>query len=60
VRARFGRASSVREHAGNGSRAPHRIEQLERLASLHQRGILSDEEYAAEKAAVLGAHEQPV
>ena len=29
-------------------------EELNRLADLHQRGILSDEEFAAEKARVLG------
>ena len=33
--------------------APDRYLTLERLASLHDRGILSDEEFAAEKAAVL-------
>lgn len=33
--------------------APDRYVTLERLASLHERGILSDEEFAAEKAATL-------
>ena len=44
-----------------GRRAPRpsepedlRLERLERLAGLHERGALSDEEFEAEKAAVLG------
>lgn len=32
-----------------------RLERLERLAALHEKGVLSDEELAAEKARVLGA-----
>jgi len=31
-----------------------RLERLERLAALHEKGVLSDEELAAEKARVLG------
>ena len=31
-----------------------RYEQLERIAELHKRGVLDDQEYAAEKSAVLG------
>jgi hypothetical protein len=31
---------------------PARVEQFERLAALHERGLLSDEEYAAEKTLV--------
>jgi hypothetical protein len=31
-----------------------RLERLERLAALHERGVISDEELAAEKARVLG------
>ena len=31
-----------------------RLARLERLASLHEKGILTDEEFAAEKARVLG------
>jgi hypothetical protein len=34
-----------------------RLERLERLATLHEKGILSDEELAAEKARVLGSAE---
>jgi hypothetical protein len=32
-----------------------RLERLERLGELHERGVLSDEEFAAEKAAALGS-----
>jgi len=32
-----------------------RLERLERLASLHERGVLSDQEFESEKAALLGA-----
>jgi hypothetical protein len=35
--------------------APSRIEQLERLAALHERGALTDEEFAEEKAALRAA-----
>ncbi|HEU0194076.1 MAG TPA: SHOCT domain-containing protein [Gaiellales bacterium] len=35
---------------------PDRYLTLERLASLHERGILTDEEFAAEKAATLANH----
>ena len=31
-----------------------RLQRLERLAALHERGVLTDEEFAAEKARVLG------
>ena len=34
--------------------APDPIEQLKQLAELHQQGILTDEEFAAQKAKVLG------
>jgi hypothetical protein len=30
-----------------------RLERLERLADLHERGVLNDEEFKAEKASVL-------
>ena len=39
--------------AGNGA-AEDRLAQLERLAALHDRGVLTDEEFANEKAALLG------
>jgi hypothetical protein len=35
-----------------------RLERLERLATLHEKGVLSDEELAAEKARVLGGGEK--
>jgi hypothetical protein len=42
---------------GAASAAPEdaRLERLERLASLHEKGVLSDEELAAEKARLLNA-----
>jgi hypothetical protein len=42
---------------GPASAAPEdaRLERLERLASLHEKGVLSDEELAAEKARLLNA-----
>jgi hypothetical protein len=40
----------------NAASANHdRLDQLERLAQFHQQGILSDEEFAAEKTKVLAA-----
>ena len=37
-----------------GAPAGDRIDQLERLAGLHERGVLNDEEFAAEKRRILG------
>ncbi len=34
--------------------APDPIEQLKELAALHEQGVLTDEEFAAQKAKVLG------
>ena len=34
--------------------APDPIEQLKDLAQLHEQGVLTDEEFAAQKAKVLG------
>jgi hypothetical protein len=34
---------------------PSRVDELERLAALHDRGLLSDDELAAEKTRVIGA-----
>jgi Short C-terminal domain len=34
--------------------APDPIEQLKQLGELHQQGVLTDEEFAAQKAKVLG------
>jgi hypothetical protein len=35
--------------------APSRIDQLTELGELHTKGILTDEEFAAEKAKILGS-----
>jgi hypothetical protein len=50
---------------GRGREAPpaadpedRRLERLERLAALHERGVLSDEEFSAEKRAVLAGGER--
>jgi hypothetical protein len=40
-----------------GSDEDSRLERLERLAELHEKGVLTDEELAAEKARVLGGGE---
>jgi hypothetical protein len=45
-------AGSQPPAAGPGSDA---IEQLKQLGALHEQGILTDEEFAAEKAKVLGS-----
>ncbi|HEY7075208.1 MAG TPA: SHOCT domain-containing protein [Solirubrobacteraceae bacterium] len=59
VRARMVRARTAVGRgpaAGNGAPpADPRLERLERLSELHDRGALTDEEYAAEKATVLKA-----
>jgi hypothetical protein len=34
--------------------APDPMEQLEKLAKLHEEGVLTDEEFAAQKAKLLG------
>jgi Short C-terminal domain len=36
------------------ARASHRADELERLAALHDRGVLTDDEFAVQKALVLG------
>jgi hypothetical protein len=58
VRARLtqARAAGRGPAAGNGSPPTDpRLERLERLSDLHDRGALTDQEYAAEKATVLQA-----
>jgi hypothetical protein len=51
--------AGLADHAGRAARAiqgagrDQRLEQLERLATLHEHGALSDAEFAAEKTAVL-------
>lgn len=42
---------------GAGEDEDNRLRRLERLAELHDKGVLSDEEFAAEKARVLGGGE---
>jgi hypothetical protein len=53
------RATAMRHGIAPGARRPEphdtRLERLERLGSLHERGVLSDEEFAAEKSAILAA-----
>lgn len=39
---------------GNIAASDSRLDHIERLASLHERGVLTDEEYAVEKAKALG------
>jgi hypothetical protein len=38
----------------SASEAPSYLEELQQLARLHEQGILSDEEFAAKKAQILG------
>ena len=45
----------LRGGADTGSSQPAQVDELERLAALHEKGVLSDEELAAGKARVLGA-----
>ena len=40
--------------APQGSSTDDQLDQLERLGQLHAQGILTDEEFAAKKAAILG------
>lgn len=49
------RVASLRRGRGRPAPEPEdrRLERLERLAALHERGALSDEEYEAEKSALL-------
>jgi hypothetical protein len=46
-------ARAVQGARGGGTRAPQPIEQLERLSSLHDSGVLSDAEFAEQKTFVL-------
>jgi len=41
--------------AGGGAAAADPTEQLTKLADLHERGVLSDEEFASQKAKILGS-----
>lgn len=40
--------------AGGGGMAPDAIEQLRQLGELHEQGVLTDEEFARQKARLLG------
>jgi hypothetical protein len=42
-------------YAGGNTGEEARLKRLERLAALHEKGVLSDEELASEKARVLGS-----
>jgi hypothetical protein len=44
---------AFRAYVQQSAGAPSAADQLERLADLHSRGVLTDEEFAAEKAKVL-------
>jgi len=47
-------AAAAQAAAGAGAAAADPTAQLSRLADLHDRGVLSDEEFAAQKAKILG------
>ena len=47
-------AQYVRETAGSAAAGATVPEQLEKLAGLRDRGVISDEEFAAQKAKLLG------
>jgi hypothetical protein len=52
--ARMREARERRGGARHAAAAPSRVDELERLAGLHDSGVLTDEEFAAEKSRVLG------
>jgi hypothetical protein len=52
------RTAAYEEQVGGGSppatpAAPDTVDQLERLAALHAQGVLTDEEFATQKARIL-------
>ena len=47
--------ASMMAAAGAGAAAADPAEQLTKLADLHERGVLTDEEFAAQKAKILGS-----
>ena len=51
---RAGRSAARPSAAGPGSPAEDATSEIERLASLHDSGALSDDEFAAAKAKILG------
>ena len=52
--ARLGEPSSEIGSGSSGQSAPDPVDRLAKLADLKERGVLSDEEFAAEKAKILG------
>ena len=46
--------SPVMHDAHPRGSTPRDLDQLEKLAELHEQGILTDEEFAAKKAQILG------
>ena len=53
------RPAAERPPEGDGDEEDNRLRRLERLADLRDKGVLSDEEFTAEKARVLGGGEAP-
>jgi Short C-terminal domain len=49
-----GREEQGEEVYDKGSREPAPVEQIEQLAELREQGILTEEEFAAEKKRLLG------
>jgi len=49
-----GGGDSYEEPVAAAPAEPDPMEQLEKLAQLHAQGILTDEEFAAQKAKILG------
>jgi hypothetical protein len=47
-------APAAPPQAAAGGIAPNTVEQLKQLGQLHEQGVLTDEEFAAQKAKVLG------
>jgi hypothetical protein len=58
MRSGVARAASVLRPTGDGTSAA-RVDELERLDRLHERGVLSDEEFAAEKRFVVTGRRGP-
>jgi hypothetical protein len=50
----LGGSAQVPAPAAPAAPAPDPIEQLKELAQLHQQGVLTDDEFAAQKAKILG------
>jgi hypothetical protein len=48
-------APAAPPQAAAGGIVPNTVEQLKQLGQLHEQGVLTDEEFAAQKAKVLGS-----